>query len=489
MPLRVLAEIVLILWFAVPASMAEPAQIGTPELPDTPSGRRVHAFLAAFTSGDADKLERFFVESANPKSSIGRPPAQRALRVQGVRKELGSVKLRKVELQSPDSITVFVEGERGQILVIGFRFDPGPERWLTSLTFDDARPEDLAGPPPPMAESEAIEALGRAIDQAVAADEFSGVALIARTGKTVFLKAWGLASKEFNAPNRPDTKFNLGSINKIFTRIAVARLAEKGRLSLDDTIGKHLPDYPNREAAARVTIRQLLEMQSGIGDFFGGKFDATPKSRFRSNADFLPMFADRPLAFQPGTQRQYSNGSYVVLGEIISRTSGQDYYDYVREHIYAPAGMSDTDSYQADVPVANLAEGYTRNWDDVDRTSGPRRKNIYTRPARGSAAGGGYSTAPDLLRFTEALAGGKLLSPQYTVWILTGAEPQTGEGRAAGAPSRGGLGIAGGAPGINAALEFDVGTGDTIIVMSNYDPPSATEIVKKARRIISAIRK
>lgn len=200
------------------------------------------------------------------------------------------------------------------------------------------------------------------------------------------------------------------------------------------------------------------------------------------------MFADQPLAFQPGTQRQYSNGSYVVLGEIIARVSGQDYYDYVREHVYAPAGMSDTDSYQADVPVANLAEGYTRNWGGVDRTSGPRRNNIYTRPARGSAAGGGYSTATDLLRFTEALAGNRLLSPQYTGWILTGADPKEGRGRAAGAPSHGGLGIAGGAPGINAALEFDVAGGDTIIVLSNYDPPSAMEIAKKARRIISAIR-
>ena len=120
--------------------------------------------------------------------------------------------------------------------------------------------------------------------------------------------------------------------------------------------------------------------------------------------------------------------------------------------------MKDTDSYEADVPVVNLAEGYTRNWDDVERTSGPRRRNIYTRPARGSAAGGGYSTAPDLLRFTEALVGDKLLSPPYTDWILTGAEPRQGQGGRAGAPAGGGLGIAGGAPGINAALEFDVAT-------------------------------
>jgi CubicO group peptidase (beta-lactamase class C family) len=489
MLLQLLAQMILFSWFTFPLFQPAPAQEATRALPDTPAGRRVEAFLTAFGSGDASQLERFFVASTNPQSAAARPPAQRALRVGAVRQELGSVKLRKVEAKSPESITIFVEGDRGQLLGIGFRFEPGPDCWLAGLTVDEATPEDLAGPAPPMTEQEALVALDRAIEQAVGADEFSGAVLVARRGKPVFQKAWGMASKEFDVPNRPDTKFNLGSINKIFTRIAVAQLVEKGKLTLDDTIGKHLAGYPNREAAAKVTIRQLLEMQSGIGDFFGVRFDSTPKDRFRHNADFLPMFADQPLAFPPGTQRQYSNGSYVVLGEIVARISETDYYDYVRDHIFVPAGMKDTDSYETDVPVANLAEGYTRNWDDVERTSGPRRRNIYTRPARGSAAGGGYSTAPDLLRFTEALVGDRLSSPPYTDWILTGAEPQPGQGGRTGAPAGGGLGIAGGAPGINAALEFDAATGDTIIVMSNYDPPAAMEIAKKARRIIGAISK
>jgi D-alanyl-D-alanine carboxypeptidase len=405
MLLQLLAKMILCSWFTLPFLQPPPAQEAIRALPDTPGGRRVEDFLAAFGSGDASQLERFFVASTNPQSAAARPPAQRALRVGAVRQELGSVKLRKVEAQSPESITVFVEGDRGQLRGIGFRFEPGPDCWLAGLTIDEATPEDLAGPPPPMTEQEALVALDRAIEQAVAADEFSGAVLVARRGKPLFQKAWGMASKEFDAPNRPDTKFNLGSINKIFTRIAVAQLIEKGKLTLDDTIGKHLPDYANREAAAKVTIRQLLEMQSGIGDFFGARFDSTPKDRFRHNADFLPMFADQPLAFPPGTQRQYSNGSYVVLGEIVARISGTDYHDYVHDHIFVPAGMTATDSYEADVPVANLAEGYTRNWDDVERTSGPRRRNIYTRPARGSAAGGGYSTAPDLLRRCRAAAG------------------------------------------------------------------------------------
>ena len=112
-------------------------------------------------------------------------------------------------------------------------------------------------------------------------------------------------------------------------------------------------------------------MQSGIGDFFGPRFDATPKDAFRRNESFLSMFADQPLQFEPGTQRRYSNGGYVVLGEIVVSVSGRDYYDYVRENIFARAGMADTDSFEADVMVGNLAEGYTRSWNGTDRSTGP----------------------------------------------------------------------------------------------------------------------
>lgn len=260
-------------------------------------------------------------------------------------------------------------------------------------------------------------------------------------------------------------------------------------LSLDDKLGKYLVDYPNADARTKVTIRQLLEMQSGVGDFFGKKYDATPKDVFRHNSDFLPMFADQPLAFEPGTQRQYSNGSYIVLGEIVSRVSGIDYYSYVRNNIFEPAGMRDTDSFEADVPVPNLAEGYTRIWEGKARERGPRRNNIYSRPARGSAAGGGYSTAEDLLRFANALTTDKLLSAAYTEWIMTGVEPSSARKAPQGPRTRGGLGLAGGAPGINALLEMDRQTGYTLIALGNYDPPAAINVGKKARRFLAAIKK
>ena len=308
-----------------------------------------------------------------------------------------------------------------------------------------------------------------------------------KNGKPIFHKAYGLANKNYNAPNQLDTKFNLGSINKIFTKIAIAQLAEQGKLAFDDQLGKYLPDYPNRQAAEKVTINQLLNMSSGIGDFLGEKYANTPKNQIRSIKDYLPLFASEPLLFEPGTSRRYSNGGYIVLGAMIEAVSGQDYYSYVREHIFKPAGMQNTDSYEMDAIVPNLATGYTRRASNDDREDTARRSNVYTAPGRGSSAGGGYSTVEDLLKFTLALQNGKLLSPEYTKWMLGGSLPDPAA-RAAVKPAsnlikttNGGLGIAGGAPGINATVEMDVASGYTVIVLSNYDPPAAERVGRQIR--------
>src|SRR2546421_5654357 len=230
-------------------------------------------------------------------------------------------------------------------------------------------------------------------------NKFSGVVLLAENGKPVLVQAYGFTDATKTTPNRTDTKFNLGSINKIFTQVAIGQLAAAGKLSVDDTVRKHLPDYPS-PVADKITIQQLIEHRSGLGDFFGPEFMAAPPSKIRKLSDYLPLFANKPLLFEPGTEQRYSNAGYIVLGLIVERLSGQSYYDYVREHIFKPAGMNDTDSYQIDENVPNRARGITKRGDQM--------------PGRGSSAGGGYSTAPDLLRFAKALSGNKLLAPKWT---------------------------------------------------------------------------
>jgi CubicO group peptidase (beta-lactamase class C family) len=155
---------------------------------------------------------------------------------------------------------------------------------------------------------------------------------------------------------------------------------------------------------------------------------------------------------------------------VIEKVSGQSYYNYVRDNIFKPLGMENTDFYEADVPTENLASGYTR---DPENESAPRRNNIYTRPARGSSAGGGYSTAGDLLKFANALKSGKIKNPAF--------EKDAPQPRDAPFASMPGVGVAGGAPGLNAVLESGLPGGYTILVMSNYDPPSAEGVSRKIR--------
>jgi len=321
--------------------------------------------------------------------------------------------------------------------------------------------------------------IGTFIQERVSADEFSGCVLVARNGKTILREAYGFANKRYGIRNLPDTKFNLGSCNKVFTKVAVMQLAERGRLSLDDHVSRHLPGYP-ASVAERVTIRQLLNHSSGLGDIFNEKFEET-KHKLRTVDDFVDLFRDDPLSFEPGGKVQYSNAGYVLLGKIVEAVSGQDYYDYVRERVYAPAGMNDSDHYEMDEPVPNLAMGYTRMDQSGKRTDGPRRSNLFMLGLKGSPAGGGYSTVDDMLRFCEALGSGKLTDPAHTRLVYL--QPSLAQAPEQADPRS--FGFAGGAPGVGAAFRTYLDSGFTKVILSNYDPNSMETVDKMIEGAIS----
>ncbi len=450
------------------------------EPPRTPAGKRAVEYFAAFNGGE-DSMRAYFLSNAAEQALKDRPVEDRLSRYRGMRSELGKLRPDRVVKSDSAAVTVMAKSDSGGWLRFAFQFEPVSPWKLVSSSIEQTDSDDSESSMSPVTEKQFLDSLGSRLDKMAKADEFSGVVLVARNWAPVFQKAYGLASKEFNVPNRLDTKFNLGSMNKYFTRLAIWQLIEKGKLRLEDTLGRFLPDYPNADARRKVTIENLVEMMGGIGDFFGDRFDASPKDRFRSNRDFLPLFDSLPLEFEPGRQRQYSNGGYIVLGVVIEAVSGNSYYNYVRDHIFVPAGMTATDSYEADDPVDNLSEGYTR---EPAKNPGPWKKNIYSRPAKGSAAGGGYSTVGDLLKFTIALQENRLLTPASTEWFLTGVRPGDSDANAsnkasAGRPRR--IGIAGGAPGINASMEADFNRGSVVIVLGNYDPPNTERVARLVR--------
>jgi D-alanyl-D-alanine carboxypeptidase len=326
-----------------------------------------------------------------------------------------------------------------------------------SLAAQQPPPRADSARPSPISQSDLVRRLTKSVDSLAKAGQFSGVAVLAQNGVPIFRHAYGLADRERGVANNVETAFNLGSINKAFTQIAILQLTAAGKLNLDSTLAKYWPDYPNENVASKITIRQLMRHTSGIG---GDIFDAPgggKRNDIRKLGDYLPLFVNAPLQFEPGSRSAYSNAGYVVLGLLIERLSGEDYYSYVREHIFTPAGMARTGSFFVDSLPPNTAIGYTRGDQDAPSTA-PLRPNTQDLPGRGSSAGGGYSTAQDLLTFLQALRGHRIAN---------------------GLPA--GLGIAGGSGGMNAVVEGDLPGGYDLIVLSNLDPPSAERVARMTR--------
>ena len=428
-------------------------------LPDTPAGELVAAYLEAFNAGEVRM--RDFLDTHVAKEDLARiTPETRLARFREMKQRLGTLEPVNVLQATESSLVIELKSSGGPPVEFTFDLAPTSPPTLRGIRVEDRDRGEPAGPARDQKanDQEWIRAVENYLGQSAGQDQFSGAVLVARGDNVLFEKPYGLADRASNTPNRADTRFNLGSINKLFTNIAIHQLARQGKVSLDDKIDKFLPDYPNRDAASKVTIRQLLSMTSGIGDFFGERFEQIPKEKLRTVRDYFQLFADEPLEFEPGTNRRYSNGGYIVLGAIIEKASGIDYYSYVKKNIYQPAGMKDSDWYDKDKLPPNTAIGYTYQ-DRPMVTSGDKRNPNYpTLPGKGSSAGGGYSTLRDLLAFVKAMKQGVVTTPDF--------QPD-------------GLGVAGGAPGMNAIL--DTGRDYVVIVLSNYDPPTAEKTARQIR--------
>ncbi|MDA8016933.1 MAG: beta-lactamase family protein [Thermoanaerobaculia bacterium] len=293
---------------------------------------------------------------------------------------------------------------------------------------------------------------------------FSGAVLVAIQGEVKFEGAYGMASREFSAPNDLDTRFDVGSCNKDYTRVAILQLRAQGKLALDDTVGKHLPDYPNDIVRERVTIQQLLEHRSGLGDYFTEEYGQTPMSNLRRIEDYIPIWGPKPLLSEPGSEESYSNFGYTVLGAIIEEQSGQSYPDYVAEHVFEPAGMTRSGFFETDAVVPNVAVGYTSTG-----LHGPLEepiKNIYLEPAKGGPWGKSYSTVRDLYRFYDSMMRGRILEGEDN-WLE-------------GSWTRGGIMLGGAGPGLNAMMSLEEGV--MVIVLANMDPPIAESVALRVSR-------
>jgi D-alanyl-D-alanine carboxypeptidase len=454
---RALVALLAIVLAAAPAA-------GQPEIPQTPAGKVFAAWLSAFNSADATRLRAF--DAAFPRQGPT-PPVEDRLQF---REMTGGFNLVRIEKNEPQILTALLREKDSDTLA---RLDlevsaDDPPKILKSTLEATPPPPDLTIPR--LSQADALAAIVAHGDELAKNDRFSGAVLVARHGKVLLQKAWGRANRETGAPVTLDTRFRIGSMNKMFTAVSILQLVEAGKIALDDPIGKYLTDYPNKDVATKVTVRHLLTHSGGTGDIFGPEFDKN-RLTLRTHADYLKLYGSRGLTHEPGKQFEYSNYGFVLLGALIEKVTGMSYYDYVDNKIFRAAGMTSTSSLAENEAVPDRSTGYMKR-------DGKWTPNTDTLPWRGTSAGGGYSTVGDLLRFAEALEAGKLISKKMLAEATT--PHLEGYGYGFGIRGEGPLrsyGHGGGAPGMNGELRVFPQLGTVVVSLANLDPPAATRMV------------
>jgi len=443
------------------------------ETPGTPAEKRAREVIDLINQANPKKWQEYieenltkeFLEVASSEMGLtlyretcdifGRVKSDPAYKDEGKDYEI------MMNLLSPDTdswvkLTVAVEEEPPhKISSIGLMLTDPPE---------DKRPEQLS-------DQDIVNTLAQFMENLAKGDKFSGTVLLAKNDKILFKGAFGLASIRYGVPNKLDTKFNLGSMNKMFTAVAVAQLVEAGKLSYDDPVGKYLDaDWVHPETAQKVKIKHLLTHTSGLGNFFSKEFVESSRLMYRGIDDWKALINQDKPKFEPGTSWSYSNSGMFLLGPIIEKASGQGYYDYIREHIYKPAGMINSGCFDNDRPIPNLAIGYEKRY---TAEGFYWRNNIFDHTVKGGPAGGGFSTVEDLFRFARALHEGKLVSKE-TAEVLTTPKPELNSrryGYGFGVTEEENdteVGHTGGYTGISAVLTIFKKSGYTYAVLSNH---------------------
>lgn len=289
-----------------------------------------------------------------------------------------------------------------------FQVEPTAPRRLQHIVFIAEVTEPVYLPNGNIDDQFTLNWLNEYIDKLVQENDLSASVLLARGDLIFFERYVGYADAQRTQRVDSSTLFNLGSGNKMFTAIAIIQLQNAGKLSVSDTLVKYFPDFPNKTFIETATIHHLLSHTSGLGDFFGEGYDRA-KGSIAQLVQMLPCVYDDSIAFQPGSAFQYSNSGFILAGLIVEKTSDRNYFDYVKETIYKPLGMQSTDSYMRNDTTVHLAEPLSKS---------EKGWIVAHQGKRGSSAGGGYSTARDMLKFACGLKNNTILK-QSDLDIMT----------------------------------------------------------------------
>jgi CubicO group peptidase (beta-lactamase class C family) len=457
-------------------------------LPSGPRGDRIRSFIETVNAGSVDRIKRFLSEECTREFQQSVSLDDHISATLGYSRDTGGIDFYSVRTYTPERPATTVVIVKDRLLdswsAISFRFGDGPTSPVASLRTTPARPP--AGIRAPWSEREALEEIRAVLSRLRKQNWLSGTVLVAKGPAVLLTDFAGEANKGDHARINLDTKFNLGSMNKMFTATAVARLVEAGKLSFDDRVSKYLDEtWLPRSVTDRVTIRHLISHTSGLGSYFNEEYARSSRDLFRALDDYKPLIRNDRPAFTPGERFQYSNTGMFLLGVIIEKVTGEDYFNHIRKAIYTPAGMTGSDCYEMDYPVENLAIGYSADFASPYKW----QNNLYKHVLKGGPAGGGFSTVKDLHKFALALLAGKLVSKPLleTMWTdFKGANYGYGF-QVVQSPGGKAVGHSGGFPGINSQLDIYVDSGYIVAAMSNIDN-GASPLANRIGRILARVK-
>ena len=395
----------------------------------------------------------------------------------------------RTDPHQPGLLEVAVKGRRnGQAALFWLTADTAhPDRLAQAMLVPMDNPLYADWPKGPVSHAELGKQIHAVLDRLVRGSDFSGCVTVSDGGETVFDECRGLAERSFNVPVDHQTKFHVGSIDKMFTAVAIGQLVEAGKLSWNDTLAKLVPEYPDQATAKKITVWELLHHTAGLGDFLVPKY-FEHSERYVNPVDYLGLIARQRLAGQPGKQLSYSNAGYMLLGRIIENVSGESYFDYIQRHIFKPAQMTSSGFDSVDEIVPGLAVGYFHDDGVFSRTW---KADWLKIGYKSGPAGGGYSTNADLLRFAKALNGGRLLKPATLAKMFDDEVSSWPGGIAAGfgerlSHGRHIRGHQGGAEGTTANLEMVWETGAAVALTSNEGPSQHWLLAEKIADLLAA---
>lgn len=399
----------------------------------------------------------------------------------------------RVEFKKPAGTTYVMHiyaRNQSNVMYSDFQFylEPAPPHRIDQMVFIAEVSEPIALPNGSIGQKETLDWLSGYVEKLERENDLSGNIFIAKGDQVLFEKYWGFADLENARKIDAETLFGLASGSKMFTATAIVQLMEQGKLKLTDRLTDYFPDFPNRAWAERVTLKHLLSHTSGIAEYWT-KENEPAMIQFTHWHQYLPLIYQEGFRVEPGTESYYSNSNFMLLGAVIEKVSGQDYYQYVGEHILKKAGMARSGYYDHLDGQLPLVVPYAR------KEGGGWQNNRDKQFRKGSPAGGCYSNAADMWKFCKALKNNTLVSAESLKLMTTDWTTGTKDAQPyglglileqhGGEPTYGHGGTAGG---VNFEFRYFPRMDITLLVFNNQNNGAYDDLKRNTLKLISGAR-